>query len=57
MLESSGGYINAELEPGQASFHHWKCVHSSGANLSEFHRIGYILLFIDIPSFTQIHYN
>lgn len=34
------GPVMAELEPGEMSLHHWKCVHRSGPNTSEGDRVG-----------------
>jgi len=39
-LVSFGAPVLAELAPGQASIHHWRCVHSSNANSSPFERVG-----------------
>eukprot|EP00088_Acartia_fossae_P058984 TRINITY_DN6952_c0_g1_i16.p1 TRINITY_DN6952_c0_g1~~TRINITY_DN6952_c0_g1_i16.p1 ORF type:complete len:293 (-),score=29.48 TRINITY_DN6952_c0_g1_i16:83-931(-) len=38
--------LEAELEPGQASLHHWKCVHSSGVNSSDYDRIGFAIRYM-----------
>jgi len=40
------GLREAELQPGGASLHQWKCVHSSGPNTSDYDRIGFAIRYM-----------
>ena len=40
LSELTGDRVRLELEPGEASLHSWKSVHSSGPNSSQGERVG-----------------
>jgi len=46
VLKSLDQPVAAPLHPGQASLHHWQCVHASGPNTTERERIGLAVRYI-----------
>merc|ERR1712215_55932 len=46
ITESLNEPVPAPLEPGQASLHHWMCVHASGPNTTASERVGLAIRYI-----------